>query len=106
MAEEDKTDSNTSQQFVEVICTSSQKTRRFIQGVKAGFALTIINQKLVAGNPIAIYIEAAKEGEEPIVFAPDSLLRSCGDGWKLHTVVDSQGIAGRGAAVQIKAGGF
>ncbi|GAB4857259.1 hypothetical protein Ancab_015165 [Ancistrocladus abbreviatus] len=78
--------------FLEVICKSSGETRRFAPGVKAGFALSFINQKVEPGNPLGFYIEAAKEGEEPIIFGPDSVLVSYGSGWKLQTVVESGGL--------------
>jgi len=65
--------------------------RRFAQGTKAGFALSLINNKLEAGAPLGLYIEAVKDGEDPITFGPSSVLVSYGNGWKLQTVVDYQG---------------
>ncbi|CAA2985702.1 uncharacterized protein LOC111383751 isoform X2 [Olea europaea subsp. europaea] len=83
--------------FVEVICKSSGKTRRFAVDTDAGFAVNLINKKLrsdVSGGdggniPLASYIEAVKEGEEeePISFGPRSVLADYGPGWRLQTVV-------------------
>ncbi|KAJ8435235.1 hypothetical protein Cgig2_015638 [Carnegiea gigantea] len=81
--------------FLEVECTSSGKVRRFAQGTKAGFALSLINNKLEAGAPLGLYIEAVKDGEEPITFGPSSVLVSYGNGWRLQTVVDYQGFKKR-----------
>ncbi|GMH30005.1 hypothetical protein Nepgr_031848 [Nepenthes gracilis] len=78
-------------QFMEVICGSSGKAKRFAPGVKASFALSLINQKLEPGDPHALYIEAVKEGEEPIIFGPDSVLINYGNGWKLQ-IAESKGI--------------
>ncbi|KAF5193950.1 maltase-glucoamylase, intestinal protein [Thalictrum thalictroides] len=77
-----------SSSFLEVNCKSSGKVRRFSVGTEASFALELINQKLVSGDPSAAYIEAFKEGEEPISFGPNSLLIDYGDGWKLQTVTN------------------
>ncbi|GAB2288848.1 hypothetical protein Dimus_023157 [Dionaea muscipula] len=77
--------------FLEVLCRSSGKVRRFAPGVKAGFASSLINLKLEPGVPFCLYIEAIKEGEEPISFGPDSVLVIYGNGWKLQTVIDSKG---------------
>lgn len=77
-------------QVLEVTCKSSGIVRRFAPGTKAGFAITLINNKLDAGAPLALYIEAVKSGEEPISFGPSSVLFTCGNGWKLQTVLDSQ----------------
>ncbi|KAF7146919.1 hypothetical protein RHSIM_Rhsim03G0049800 [Rhododendron simsii] len=71
--------------FVEVVCKSSGKTRRFAAGTEAGFAVSLINRK-VEGGPITSHIEAVKEGEEPVSFGPNSVLVNYGDGWKLQTV--------------------
>ncbi|XP_021749451.1 uncharacterized protein LOC110715188 [Chenopodium quinoa] len=77
-------------QFLEVTCKSSGIVRRFSPGTKAGFAISLINNKLDATSPHALYIEAVKSGEEPINFGPSSVLLSYGNGWKLQTVLDSQ----------------
>lgn len=77
-------------QFVEVVCKSSGKTRRFASGTEAGFAVSLINRK-VEGGPIASHIEAVKEGEEPVSFGPNSVLVNYGDGWKLQTVTGAEG---------------
>ncbi|KAF5203930.1 maltase-glucoamylase, intestinal protein [Thalictrum thalictroides] len=77
-----------SSSFLEVNCKSSGKVRRFSVGTEASFALELINQKLVSGDPSASYIEAFKDGEEPISFGPNSLLIDYGDGWKLQTVTN------------------
>ncbi|CAI9754771.1 unnamed protein product [Fraxinus pennsylvanica] len=84
--------------FVEVICRSSGKTRRFAADTEAGFAVNLINKKLLSdgnggggGNiPLASHIEAVKEGEEgePVSFGPRSVLVDYGPGWKLQTVVE------------------
>lgn len=76
------------QKFVEVICKSSRRTRRFAAGTEAGFAICLINKKLDTGVPLAIHIEAVKEGEEPISFGPNAVLVDYGDGWKLETVTE------------------
>lgn len=70
--------------FVEVKCESSGMRRRFAIGTEAGFAASVINNKL--GSVDSVYIEAVKEGEEPITFGPNSLLVDYGHGWTLHTV--------------------
>ncbi|XP_051149080.1 uncharacterized protein LOC127263855 [Andrographis paniculata] len=81
--------------FLEVICKCSGKIRRFSVGTEAGFAVNLMNKKLISDGgmniSLATYIEAFKEGEEPISFGPSSLLVDYGSGWKLQTVVDSQG---------------
>ncbi|CAI9787465.1 unnamed protein product [Fraxinus pennsylvanica] len=82
--------------FVEVICMSSGKTRRFAAETEAGFAVNLINKNLLSdgsggGNiPLASHIEAIKEGEEeePVSFGPRSVLVDYGPGWKLQTVVE------------------
>lgn len=75
---------------MEVICTASGKTRRFSAGTEAGFAVDLINKKLdkggISGIPLASYIEAVKEGEEPVSFGPNSVLVNYGLAWKLQTV--------------------
>ncbi|KAH9626774.1 hypothetical protein KSS87_022088 [Heliosperma pusillum] len=78
------------QPFLEVMCKTSGITRRFAPGTKAGFALSLINNKLDAGTPLGVYIEAVKDGEEPINFGPSSVLLSYGTAWKLQTVLDGQ----------------
>ncbi|KAL8489032.1 hypothetical protein ACS0TY_024610 [Phlomoides rotata] len=88
--------------FLEVVCQSSGKIRRFSAGTEAGFAVNSINKKLLSdcgGGRIvlpATHIEAVKEGEleEPITFGPNSLLVDYGTGWKLQTVIDSNGDGG------------
>ncbi|KAF8398061.1 hypothetical protein HHK36_016988 [Tetracentron sinense] len=74
--------------FLEVACKSSGKIRRFAAATEAGFALFLINRKLDFGVPLALHIEAIKEGEEPVSFGPHSVLVDYGDGWKLQTVMD------------------
>ncbi|XP_028104417.1 uncharacterized protein LOC114303497, partial [Camellia sinensis] len=66
-------------------------TRRFAAGTEAGFAVSLINRKL-DGGPMALHIEAVKEGEEPVSFGPNSVLVEYGDGWKLQTVTQVEGI--------------
>ncbi|KAJ9559096.1 hypothetical protein OSB04_013710, partial [Centaurea solstitialis] len=79
-------------QYLEVNCTSSSKIRRFSVGTEAGFAVNLINRKIDDdGLPMALYIEAVKEGEEPISFGPNSVLMCHGHGWKLQTVTEPQG---------------
>ncbi|XP_057954366.1 uncharacterized protein LOC131148582 [Malania oleifera] len=85
--------------FVEVMCKSSGKTRRFAAGTEAGFALSLINKKLDCGMPLAWLIESVKEGEEPVSFGPKSVLVDYGNGWKLKTVTEFEG-TGRGEGVQ------
>ncbi|XP_062167673.1 uncharacterized protein LOC133873895 [Alnus glutinosa] len=74
--------------FLEVKCKSSGKTRRFAIGTDAGFALSLINRRLETDKPLALHIEAFKEGEEPIAFGPNSALVDYGHGWKLQTVME------------------
>ncbi|GMY20135.1 Maltase-glucoamylase, intestinal [Fagus crenata] len=74
--------------FLEVKCKSSGKTRRFAVGTDAAFALSIINRKLDPSTPLALHIEAFKEGEEPIAFGPNSPLVNYGHGWHLHTLTE------------------
>ncbi|PON75433.1 maltase-glucoamylase, intestinal protein [Trema orientale] len=79
--------------FLEVKCKSSGETRRFAVGTEAGFAVSVINRKLGLGLgdeslPLALHIEAIKQGQEPITFGPNSVLLSYGDGWILQTVTD------------------
>ncbi|KAF6134230.1 hypothetical protein GIB67_010029 [Kingdonia uniflora] len=74
--------------FVEVTCTSSGKVRRFSKGTQSKFALQLINQKRGFGAPLASYIEAVKQGEEPVSFGDSSVLVEYGDGWKLQTFTD------------------
>lgn len=54
--------------------------------------MNLINRKLNDGLPLALYIESVKEGEEPVNFGPNSVLKCYGDGWKLQTVTETQGI--------------
>ncbi|KAJ7971956.1 Maltase-glucoamylase, intestinal [Quillaja saponaria] len=72
-----------------VNCKNSGKTRRFAVGTDAGFAVSLINRKLIKGNPFTSHIESVKEGEEPIAFGPSSVLVDYGEGWKLQTVIES-----------------
>ena len=67
------------QKFVEVICKSLGRTRRFAAGTEAGFAIYLINKKLDTGVPLALHIEAVKEGEEPVSFGPNAVLVDYGD---------------------------
>ncbi|KAF5823524.1 hypothetical protein HanRHA438_Chr01g0040131 [Helianthus annuus] len=85
-----------SQSYLEVNCTSSSKIRRFSAGTEAGFALHLINKKLDDGLPVASYIEAVKEGEEPVSFGRNSVLVCYGHGWKLQTVTEPEGARARG----------
>ena len=64
-------------------------------GANAGFALNLINRKLDIGNPLALHIEAAKDGEEPIAFGPNSVLVDYGNGWKLQTFTEADLILGK-----------
>ncbi|XP_022719949.1 uncharacterized protein LOC111277797 [Durio zibethinus] len=90
MAEEFPEEVNSPQPppFLEVICKSSGKKSRFAVGTKAGFAVSLINRKLGIGAPLALHIEAVKEGEEPISFGPDAVLVNYDNGWKLQTVTE------------------
>ncbi|KAL3841071.1 hypothetical protein ACJIZ3_025662 [Penstemon smallii] len=90
--------SNRPPPFVEVVCKSSGKIRRFSAGTEAGFAVNLMNKKLLkeGGGAVdflmASYIEAVKEGEEePVSFGPNSVLVDYGSCWKLQTVVESNG---------------
>ncbi|MQM05100.1 hypothetical protein Taro_037904 [Colocasia esculenta] len=74
--------------FLEVVCKSSGKVRRFAAGTEAGYALYLINRKLDFGLPQALCIEAAKEGEEPVNFGPNAVLVNYGDGWRLQTTIE------------------
>ncbi|KAJ0974137.1 hypothetical protein J5N97_016102 [Dioscorea zingiberensis] len=74
--------------FLEVDCKSSGKMRRFAAGTESGFAIFLINQKLEPGIPQALYIEAVKDGEEPVCFGPNAFLVNYGKGWRLQTVLD------------------
>ncbi|PKA57275.1 hypothetical protein AXF42_Ash002579 [Apostasia shenzhenica] len=74
--------------YIEVLCKSSGKIQKFAPGAEVRFALHLINSKLPAGVPQALYIEAAKEGEEPIYFVPEATLANCGEGWKLRTIIE------------------
>ncbi|WOG98203.1 hypothetical protein DCAR_0417544 [Daucus carota subsp. sativus] len=84
--------------FIEVVCKSSGKVRRFAPGTDAAFAVSLINKKLlldgVSSRPqLASHIEAVKPGndsEEPISFGPTAPLVNYGPPWVLHTV-DSEG---------------
>ncbi|XP_010266713.1 PREDICTED: uncharacterized protein LOC104604156 [Nelumbo nucifera] len=76
--------------FLEVLCKSSGIVRRFAAGTEAVFALSLINRKLGPGVPLALHIEAIKEGEEPVGFGPNSLLVDYGEGWRLQTVTEAE----------------
>lgn len=78
---------------MEIACKSSGKVRRFAAGTEAKFALYTINRKLNGGAHPALYIEAVKEGEEPVIFGPRTVLVNYGQGWKLQTVTE-EGITG------------
>ncbi|CAM8891731.1 unnamed protein product [Rhodiola kirilowii] len=82
--------------YLEVDCKSSGKVRRFAAGTKAGFALQVMNKKLVYGTQPGLLIEAVKEGEEPVTFGPNALLVDYGKGWKLQTVCESEGVKNGG----------
>lgn len=71
-----------------MVCRSSGKKSRFAAGTKAGFAVLLINRKLGIGAPLALHIEAVKDGEEPISFGPEAVLVNYGNGWKLQTVTE------------------
>uniref|UniRef100_A0A1D1Y5E6 DNA-directed RNA polymerase subunit beta n=1 Tax=Anthurium amnicola TaxID=1678845 RepID=A0A1D1Y5E6_9ARAE len=75
-------------QFLEVECKSSGKVRRFAAGTEAGYALYLVNRKLDLGLPQALYIEAVKEGEEPVNFGPNAALVNYGQGWRLQTFTE------------------
>ncbi|XP_073033644.1 uncharacterized protein [Primulina eburnea] len=86
--------------FVEVECRSSGKVLRFSSGTEAGFAVNLINKRLLKDNDtdsfenitLVSHIEAVKEGEEePVSFGPTSVLAKYGPDWKLQTVVHSYG---------------
>ncbi|OVA11557.1 hypothetical protein BVC80_1017g15 [Macleaya cordata] len=85
--------------FLEVTCKSSGKVRRFAGGTESRFALYLINKKLDIGLPPALYIEAVKEGEEPVNFGPTSVLVDYGHGWKLQTVTE-EAVPGKEKGVQ------
>lgn len=74
--------------------------RRFAAGTDAGFAVSLINKKLLLDNisakssrsspQLASHIEAVKPGhdsEEPISFGPTASLVNYGSPWILQTVV-------------------
>ncbi|XP_073277397.1 uncharacterized protein [Primulina huaijiensis] len=86
--------------FVEVECRSSGKVLRFSSGTEAGFAVNLINKRLLKDNDsdsfenvtLVSHIEAVKEGEEePVGFGPNSVLAKYGPAWKLQTVEHSYG---------------
>lgn len=85
---------------MEVECRSSGKVLRFSSGTEAGFAVNLINKRLLNDNDsdgvknitLVSHIEAGKEGEEePVSFGPNSVLVNYGPDWKLQTVVHSYG---------------
>ncbi|XP_057787505.1 uncharacterized protein LOC131004758 isoform X2 [Salvia miltiorrhiza] len=87
--------------FLEVLCKSSGKIRRFAAGTEARFAVNLINKKLLSNDGgggnflLATHIDAVKDGEEePVSFGPTSLLVDYGSDWKLQTVVESNGDKG------------
>ncbi|KAH6801738.1 hypothetical protein C2S51_033184 [Perilla frutescens var. frutescens] len=84
--------------FLEVLCKSSGKIRRFSAGTEVCFAVNLINKKLLSGGNclLATHIEAVKEGdEEPVSFGPNSMLVDYGSDWKLQTVIESNGDKGQ-----------
>ncbi|OMO71668.1 hypothetical protein CCACVL1_18109 [Corchorus capsularis] len=87
--------------FLEILCKSSGKKSRFAAGTKAGFSVSVINRKLDSGSPLALHIEALKEGEEPISFGPDALLVNYGNGWKLQTVTEVDDFSGMEGVRQV-----
>ncbi|KAF8100486.1 hypothetical protein N665_0223s0014 [Sinapis alba] len=80
--------------FVEVSCEVSGKDYRFTTGTKAEFAVSVINRKLGSSESKALYIEAVKEGEEPISFGDGACLVNYGNGWRLKTVIDHSDLPG------------
>ncbi|XP_020593856.1 uncharacterized protein LOC110033985 isoform X2 [Phalaenopsis equestris] len=88
--------------FLEVLCKSCGKVRRFASGTEAGFAVCLINSKLSFEAPPALYIEAAKDGEESICFGPKAALFNYGEGWKLQTVIEEAMKEGYEAAASQK----
>ncbi|VVB09089.1 unnamed protein product [Arabis nemorensis] len=76
--------------FLEVFCEISGKEYRFTAGTKAEFVVSVINRKLGSLKSRVVYIEAVKEGEEPISFGNDAILVNYGHGWKLKTVIESE----------------
>ncbi|CAD6250473.1 unnamed protein product [Miscanthus lutarioriparius] len=74
------------QPFLEVTCRSSGKVRRFAAGTTARYALHAINRKLEPGAPLALHVEAVRDGEEPVSFSPSAALADYGRGWRLQTV--------------------
>ncbi|KAL1805933.1 hypothetical protein ACET3Z_029001 [Daucus carota] len=93
-------DNESKPSFVEVVCKSSGKVRRFAAGTDAGFAVSLINKKLLLDNisakssrsspQLASHIEAVKprhDSEEPISFGPTASLVNYGSPWILQTVV-------------------
>ncbi|EOA17536.1 hypothetical protein CARUB_v10005887mg [Capsella rubella] len=91
MAENTSPEASSSQPplFLEVFCEVSGKEYRFTTGTKAKFAVSVINRKLGLLKSRVVFIEAVKEGEEPISFGDDASLVSYGDGWKLKAMVDA-----------------
>ena len=81
---------------MEVFCEISGKDYRFTAGTKADFAVSVINRKLGSSKSKskALYIEAAKEGEEPISFGDGASLVSYGHGWRLKTVIADSDLPG------------
>ncbi|CAN6886905.1 unnamed protein product [Brassica oleracea] len=75
------------------------KNYRFTAGTKAEFAVSVINRKLGSSKykskSKAHYIEAAKEGEEPISFVDGASLVSYRHGWRLKTVIADSDLLGR-----------
>ncbi|KAH0880865.1 hypothetical protein HID58_068259 [Brassica napus] len=81
-------------EFVEVFCEISGKDYRFTAGIKAEFAVSVINRKPGSSKSKALYIEAAKEGEEPISFGDGASLVSYRHGWRLKTVIADSDLPG------------
>ncbi|EPS73582.1 hypothetical protein M569_01182, partial [Genlisea aurea] len=80
--------------FLEVACKSSGKIIRFAAGAEAGFAVDLINKKLLSYSSNgenfspATHIEAVKEEETAVIFGPTCPLVHYGSGWKLQTAID------------------
>ncbi|CAH9089408.1 unnamed protein product [Cuscuta epithymum] len=79
--------------FVEVICHRTDRRWRFAAGTEAKFSVKMINSKLESrfSLPPGTHIEAVKDGEEPVIFGPNSVLVNYGDGWTLRTASDAIG---------------
>ncbi|XP_050215225.1 uncharacterized protein LOC126666261 [Mercurialis annua] len=96
--EDSKVNSPQPPPFLEVTSNTLGKVSRFAAGTKAGFAVSLINTKFETGSS---YIEAVKDGEEPISFGPDALLVNYGHGWKLRAVSVSHSGAGKTERIRL-----